>query len=79
MEIICWRSKLPNNMNIIRKLPLNILELVEMGGRLLRLKKRRYAIDTNPQKHPGQTMTLQFFNEGYGFWVEHIHAFVMNS
>lgn len=39
------------NLNIIRKLALNILKLVEIGNRKLSLKKKRFAIGTNPEKH----------------------------
>ena len=46
------------NLNIIRKLALNILKLVEVGGRPLSLKKKRYAIGTNPEKHLEQIMNL---------------------
>ncbi len=46
------------NLNIIRKLSLNILKLVEVGGRPLSLKKKRYAIGTNPEKHLEQIMNL---------------------
>ncbi|MDE7298120.1 MAG: ISAs1 family transposase [Lachnospiraceae bacterium] len=46
------------NLNIIRKLALNILKLVEVGSRPLSLKKRRYTIGTNPEKHLEQIMNL---------------------
>jgi len=39
------------NMNIMRKLSMNILKLIEVGSRPLSLKKKRYAIGTNPEKH----------------------------
>ena len=39
------------NLNIIRKLSLNILKLIEVGSKPLSLKKKRYAIGTNPEKH----------------------------
>ena len=38
-------------MNIMRKLSMNILKLIEVGSRPLSLKKKRYAIGTNPEKH----------------------------
>ena len=39
------------NLNIIRKLSLNILKLIEVGSKPLSLKKKRYVIGTNPEKH----------------------------
>lgn len=39
------------NLNIMRKLSLNILKLVEIGNKKLSLKKKRYAIGTNPEKY----------------------------
>lgn len=46
------------NLNIIRKLSLNILKLIEVGSRPLSLKKKRYAIGTNPEKHLERIMNL---------------------
>lgn len=37
------------NLNIIRKLSLNILKLIDVGSRPLSLKKKRFAIGTNPE------------------------------
>ena len=55
------------NLNIIRKLSLNILKLVEVRGKPLSLKKKRYAIGTSPEKYLGQIMNLYFFTKGIGF------------
>lgn len=46
------------NLNIMRKLSLNILKLIEVGNRPLSLKKKRYAIGTNPEKHLEQIMNF---------------------
>lgn len=46
------------NLNIMRKLSLNILKLIEVGNKALSLKKKRYAIGTNPEKHLEQMMNL---------------------
>ena len=46
------------NLNIIRKLSLNILKLIEVGSKPLSLKKKRYAIGTNPEKHLEQIINL---------------------
>lgn len=46
------------NQNIIRKLALNILKLIEVGSKELSLKKKRFAIGTNPEKHLKQIMEL---------------------
>ena len=46
------------NLNIMRKLSLNILKLIEVGSKALSVKKRRYAIGTNPEKHLEQIMNL---------------------
>ncbi len=46
------------NLNIIRKLSLNILKLVEIGNKALSMKKERYAIGTNPEKHIERIMNL---------------------
>ena len=39
------------NLNIMSKLSMNILKLIEVGSRPLSLKKKRYAIGTNLEKH----------------------------
>ena len=39
------------NLNIIRKLALNVLKLFEVGSKPLSLRKKRFAIGTNPEKH----------------------------
>lgn len=46
------------NLNIMRKLSLNILKIIEVGSKGLSLKKKRYAIGTNPEKHLEQIMNL---------------------
>lgn len=46
------------NLNIMRKLSLNILKLIEVGSKSLSLKKKRYAICTNPEKHLEQMINL---------------------
>lgn len=45
-------------LNIIRKLTLNILKLIEMRSKPFRLKKKRFAIGTNPEKHLELIMNL---------------------
>ena len=44
------------NLSIMRKLSLNILKLIEVGSKPLSLKKKRFAIGTNPEKHLEQIM-----------------------
>jgi len=39
------------NLNIIRKLALNTLKIFEVGQKPLSLKKKRFAIGTNPEKY----------------------------
>lgn len=46
------------HLNIMRKLSLNIIKLIEVGSKPLNLKKKRYAIGTNPEKHLEQIMNL---------------------
>ena len=46
------------NLNILRKLSLNILKLIEIGTRSLSLKKKRFAIGTNPEKHLEHILNL---------------------
>ncbi len=46
------------NLNIMRKLSLNILKLIEVGSKSLSLKKKRYAIGANPEKHLEQIINL---------------------
>ena len=46
------------NLNIIRKLALNTLKLIEVGSRPLSMKKKRYAIGTNSERHLEKLMTL---------------------
>jgi len=46
------------NLNIIRKLALNILKIFEVGTKPLSLKKKRFAIGTNPEKHLERILAL---------------------
>lgn len=46
------------NLNIMRKLSLNLLKLIEVGSKPFSLKKKRYAIGTNPEKHLEQIINL---------------------
>lgn len=46
------------NLNIMRKLSLNILKLIEVGSKALSMKKKRYTIGTNPEKHLETIMNL---------------------
>jgi len=46
------------NLNIIRKLALHILRLFDVGTRPLSLKKKRFAIGTNPEKHIQRILLL---------------------
>ncbi len=39
------------NLNIITRWAINTLKLFEVGTRPLSLRKKRFAIGTNPQKH----------------------------
>ena len=39
------------NLNIMRKLALNVLKLIEIGDKTLSLAKKRFKIGTNPEKH----------------------------
>lgn len=46
------------NLNIMRKLALNIFKLIEVESKTFSLKKKRFAIGTNPEKHLEQIMNL---------------------
>jgi len=46
------------NLNIMRKLAINTLKLLEIGGKPLSLKKKRFAIGTNPEKHLERVLAL---------------------
>ena len=46
------------NLNIIRKLALNMLKILEVGSRPLSMKKKRYVIGTNPEQHLEKIMSL---------------------
>lgn len=46
------------NLNIMRKLSVNILKLIEVGSKYLSLKKKRYVIGTNPEKRLAQLINL---------------------
>ena len=39
------------NLNIMKKLALNVLKIIEAGGKKLSLAKKRFKIGTNPEKH----------------------------
>jgi len=46
------------NLNIIRKLALNVLKIFETGKKALSLKKKRFMIGTNPEKHLETILSL---------------------
>ena len=46
------------NLNIFRKLSLNVLKLIEIGNKALSLKKKHFAIGTNPEKHLEHIISL---------------------
>ena len=46
------------NLNIMRKLALNVLKMFEVGTKPLSLRKKRFAICTNAEKHLERIMTL---------------------
>ncbi len=46
------------NLNIIRKWALNTLKLFEVGSKPLSLKKKRFAIGTNPEKYLERLLQL---------------------
>jgi len=46
------------NLNILRKLAINILKLLDVGHKGASLKKKRFAIGTNPQRHIENIMEL---------------------
>jgi len=46
------------NLNIIRKLALNILKLFDVGHKGASLKKKRFAIGTNPERHIESIMEM---------------------
>jgi len=46
------------NLNIIRKLALNVLKVFEAGNKPLSLKKKRFMIGTNPEKHLENILNL---------------------
>lgn len=46
------------NLNIIRKLALSILKIFQVGEKPLSLKKKRFAIGTNPHKHLQRLLSL---------------------
>lgn len=46
------------NLNIIRKLSLNMLKPMEVGNKSLSPKKKRYTIGTNPERHLERIMEL---------------------
>jgi len=46
------------NLNIIRKLALNVLKLFEVGNKPLSLRRKRFAICTNPEKYLERILLL---------------------
>ena len=46
------------NLNIIRKWALTILKIFEVGNKPLSLRKKRFAIGTNPEKHIERVLAL---------------------
>lgn len=46
------------NLNILRKLALGVLKLFEAGSKPLSLKKKRFAIGTNPEKYLERLLLL---------------------
>jgi predicted transposase YbfD/YdcC len=46
------------NLNIIRKLALNVLKIFEAGNKPLSLKMKRFAIGTNPEKYLESILNL---------------------
>ena len=46
------------NLNIIRKLAINILKLFDVGHKGASMKKKRFAIGTNPERHIENLMEL---------------------
>lgn len=46
------------NLNIMRELSLNILIFIKIGEKAISIKKKRYAIGTNPEKHLERIMNL---------------------
>jgi len=46
------------NLNIIRKLALHALRLFEVGSKPLSLRKKRFAVGTNPEKHLERVLLL---------------------
>ena len=46
------------NLNIVRKLALSILKILEVGEKPISLKKKRFAIGTNPEKYLKQIVKL---------------------
>jgi len=46
------------NLNIIRKLALNVLKIFDVGNKPMSLKKKRFAICTNPEKHIERIINL---------------------
>jgi len=46
------------NLNIVRKLALHVLKLFEVGSKPLSLKRKRFAICTNPEKHLERVLLL---------------------
>ena len=46
------------NLNILRKLALNVLKIFDIGKKPMSLKLKRFAIGTNPEKHLENILNL---------------------
>ena len=46
------------NLNIMRKLALHVLKIYEAGRKPRSLRKKRFAICTNPAKHISAILTV---------------------
>ena len=46
------------NLNILRKLALNVLKIVDIGKKTMSLKLKRFSIGTNPEKHLDSILNL---------------------
>ena len=46
------------NLNIMKKLALNVLKIIDVGKKSLSLARKRFAIGTNPEKHLERILNL---------------------
>jgi predicted transposase YbfD/YdcC len=46
------------NMNILQKLALNVLKIIDVSRKPLSLRKKRFAIGTNPERHLENILNL---------------------